>query len=68
MTKNGSDPLISTEENTANLVEPPTEEEVQSAITGNLRYLLTVVRFPFDVRNQLYEMLTSAPDESGQEI
>ena len=31
--------------NTANLVEPPTDEELQSAITGNLRYLLTVVRF-----------------------
>ncbi|KAI9779276.1 MAG: hypothetical protein M1816_003639 [Peltula sp. TS41687] len=44
VTSNGTDPLISVEMNTANLVEPPTDEEVESAITGNLRYLLTVVK------------------------
>ena len=44
MTKHGSDPLLSAEENTADLVEPPTEEEMNSAITGNLSNLLVVVR------------------------
>lgn len=44
VTKGDADPLLSEEENTANLVEPPTEEEMMSAITGNFRHLLTVVR------------------------
>ncbi len=44
MTRHGEDPLLSAEENTANLVEPPTEEEMQSAITGNFLRLMTVVR------------------------
>ena len=47
MTKQGSDPLLSAEENTANLVEPPTEEETNKAITGNLSNILVLVRaFP----------------------
>ena len=44
MTKGGTDPLLSAEENTADLIEPPTEEEVNKAITGNLSNLLVVVR------------------------
>lgn len=43
MTKNGTDPLLSTEENTANLVEPPTEEETNQAITGNFGNMLVLV-------------------------
>jgi [calcium/calmodulin-dependent protein kinase] kinase len=43
VTKRGTDPLLSEEENTAELVEPPTEEEVKRAITGNLSNLLVVV-------------------------
>lgn len=43
MTKGGKDPLLSEEENTANLVEPPTEEEKNMAITGNLSNILVLV-------------------------
>lgn len=43
MTKRGKDPLLSEEENTANLVEPPTEEEKDMAITGNLSNILVLV-------------------------
>ena len=43
MTRRGADPLLSAEENTADLVEPPTEEEMNSAITGNLSNLIVVV-------------------------
>ena len=44
MTKSGNDPLLSVEENTANLVEPPTEEETNNAITSNLGNILVLVR------------------------
>lgn len=43
MTKQGSDLLLPAEENIANLVEPPTEEETNSAITGNLSNILVLV-------------------------
>ena len=43
VTKNGKDPLLSAEENTANLVEPPTEEEKNQAITGNLSNIVVLV-------------------------
>lgn len=43
MTKNGTDPLLSEEENTAETLEPPTEEEMNTAITSNMGNLLVVV-------------------------
>ena len=43
MTKDGKDPLLPEEENIANLVEPPTEEEKNQAITGNLSNILVLV-------------------------
>lgn len=43
MTANGADPLLSYEDNTAQLIEPPTEEEMNLAITKNLGHLITVV-------------------------
>lgn len=43
MTMNGADPLLSEEENTAHEVEPPTEEEMNAAITKNMGRLMTVV-------------------------
>lgn len=43
MTKGGKDPLLPEEENTANLIEPPTEEETNQAITGNLSNILVLV-------------------------
>lgn len=45
VTKNGSDPMMSEEENTANLVDPPTEIEMNHAITSNLTHLIIVVSF-----------------------
>ena len=56
MTKKGKDPLLSAEENTANLVEPPTEEEMNQAITGNLGNILVLVSVYFD------RVLTEMPD------
>lgn len=43
VTKRGTDPLLSEEENTADIVEPPTEEEMNTAITKNLGNILAVV-------------------------
>lgn len=43
MTKNGTDPMISRDENVSDIIEPPTEEEMNMAITGNMKRLLTVV-------------------------
>ena len=36
--------LLSEEENTSDLVGPPTEAEMNAAITNNMRNLMTVVR------------------------
>lgn len=44
MTKKGTDNLLSAEENCADLVEPPTEAEMDHAITGNMANLLAVVK------------------------
>lgn len=43
MTEKGADPLLSAEENCANLVDLPTEAELEHAITGNVKQLLVVV-------------------------
>ncbi|KAL9128675.1 MAG: hypothetical protein Q9217_002703 [Psora testacea] len=44
VTKGGKDPLLSAEENTANLIEPPTQEERDQAITGNLSNILFLMK------------------------
>ncbi|KAL1998106.1 hypothetical protein VTN02DRAFT_6852 [Thermoascus thermophilus] len=44
VTKNGTDPLLSEEENTAEMLEPPTEEEMNTAITSNMGNLLAVMK------------------------
>ncbi|EGE82876.1 CAMKK/CAMKK-META protein kinase [Blastomyces dermatitidis ATCC 18188] len=44
VTKGGTDPLLSTEENTANPIGEPTEEELNTAITKKIGNVLTVVR------------------------
>ncbi|KAF2095261.1 Pkinase-domain-containing protein [Rhizodiscina lignyota] len=44
VTKNGTDPLLPKEENTADLIEPPTQEELNAAITGNMGHLLVVMK------------------------
>lgn len=45
MTKNGLDPLLSESENTAEIIEPPTEEEMNSAITRTVGHILAVVGY-----------------------
>lgn len=65
VTKNGTDPLLSEAENTAELVDPPTEAEVQAAITSDMRSILTVVRLV--VRIDSVQYLTSV-GQSGQKI
>ena len=47
VTKDGSDPLLPEEENTSDLVEPPTALEINRAITSTMNNLLTVVSFIF---------------------
>ncbi|KGQ00952.1 CAMKK/CAMKK-META protein kinase [Paracoccidioides lutzii Pb01] len=44
VTKRGSDPLLSAEENTGNFIGDLTEEEVNTAITKKIGNVLTVVR------------------------
>ncbi|KAA8625226.1 SPS1 Serine threonine protein kinase [Pyrenophora tritici-repentis] len=44
VTRQGTDPLLPKSENVAIIIEPPTDEEVNAAITGNMGHLVTVVR------------------------
>ncbi|KAL8739313.1 MAG: hypothetical protein Q9181_000044 [Wetmoreana brouardii] len=44
VTKNGEDLLLPAEENIAVLIEPPTEEETNNAITGNLGNVLVLMK------------------------
>ncbi|KAK5072593.1 hypothetical protein LTR64_004932 [Lithohypha guttulata] len=44
VTKNDTDPLLSEAENTAEMIDPPTDAEVDAAITGDMRGLMTVVK------------------------
>lgn len=44
VTRQGTDPLLSEAENVAEMIDPPTDAEVQAAITSNMRNLLTVVK------------------------
>lgn len=44
VTRGGKDALLPEEENTANLIEPPTEEETNQAITGNLSNILVLMK------------------------
>jgi hypothetical protein len=67
VTKNGTDPLLSKEENCANLIEPPTKMEVNHAITGNFKNLMVVVGlifFPPEFSFKAYPL--SSSDESCQ--
>jgi [calcium/calmodulin-dependent protein kinase] kinase len=44
VTQNGKDPLLPMSENCSDLVEPPTEKEMNHAITNNMGDLLVVIR------------------------
>jgi [calcium/calmodulin-dependent protein kinase] kinase len=43
VTKGGADRLLSSEENTADLVELPTDAELKDAITSNIKHAIIVV-------------------------
>ena len=44
VTNDGADPLLSAEDNCSDIVEPPTEAEMDHAITGNMANLLVVMK------------------------
>lgn len=44
MTRNGTDLLLPADENCADLIEPPTDAEMNRAITGNMANLLVVMK------------------------
>jgi len=44
VTKNGKDPLLSSEENCADLVQPPSALEVNHAITAKMRNLMVMMK------------------------
>lgn len=44
VTRGGTDPLLSFDENCADLVDPPTDAEMEHAITGNMAHLLVVMK------------------------
>ncbi|CAK3837654.1 Ca2+ calmodulin-dependent kinase [Lecanosticta acicola] len=44
VTKSGADPMMPAEENCATIVEPPTEAEMDQAITGNMAHLMVVMK------------------------
>lgn len=44
MTRNGTDPMMPADVNCATLVEPPTDAEMEEAITGNMVHLMTVMK------------------------
>lgn len=68
MTKRGSDPLLSEAENTAEMIELPTEAEIEAAITGNMRSLMTVLKavrkFKSLTANKRPPVMSSILDES----
>jgi hypothetical protein len=69
VTKGGTDPLLSKEDNITALIEPPTEEELDNAITGNMGHLMVVVstgvRYDFRIVDHL---LNNHLDESSEEV
>lgn len=65
VTKGGTDPLLSAEDNAADLVEPPTEEETNEAITGKFSNMLVIVR---NSHQKAHHILKFYIDESRQKV
>ena len=67
VTKDGSDPLLPEEENTSDLVEPPTQSEINRAITATMNNLLTVVSFisTFSCLQSSFDIIL---DESSEQV
>ncbi|KND94903.1 Calcium/calmodulin-dependent protein kinase kinase 1 [Tolypocladium ophioglossoides CBS 100239] len=56
VTKGGSDPLLSAEENCSHLVEPPTELELSRAFTRKMNHLLCVMKAIHRFRSLLVDI------------
>ncbi|KUJ19870.1 BcCMK3, calcium/calmodulin-dependent protein kinase [Mollisia scopiformis] len=59
VTKKGTDPLLSEEENIADLVEPPSEVEVNHAITAKMRNLIVLVREAISTSESLIDRFST---------
>ncbi|KFY21387.1 hypothetical protein V493_07434, partial [Pseudogymnoascus sp. VKM F-4281 (FW-2241)] len=55
VTKDGTDPLLSKEENISDLLEPPTQIEMNHAITSNIGGLLIVMKAVNKFKSLLYK-------------
>ncbi|PNY23769.1 Calcium/calmodulin-dependent protein kinase kinase 1 [Tolypocladium capitatum] len=68
VTKGGSDPLLSAEENCSHLVEPPNELELSRAFTQKMNHLLCVMKAIHRFRTLLVDIRTrngAAADDSA---
>lgn len=68
MTKRGEDPLLSSEENNADPVDPPSELELNHAFTRKMSHLLCVVSGNRPGRRHDSCLLTVAKDESNIQV
>ncbi|KAF7904568.1 hypothetical protein EAF00_001902 [Botryotinia globosa] len=64
VTNNGTDPLLPKEENIANLVEPPSEIEVNHAITTKMRGLLAVMKAVKKFKSKMEQRRPNAISET----
>ncbi|THV46926.1 hypothetical protein BGAL_0348g00060 [Botrytis galanthina] len=64
VTNNGTDPLLPKEENIANLVEPPSEIEVNHAITAKMRGLLAVMKAVKKFKSKMEQRRPNAISET----
>ncbi|KAL5334540.1 kinase-like domain-containing protein [Aspergillus crustosus] len=69
VTKNGGDPLLPKSENTAEIVELPTEEELNLAITNNFGHVLAVMKAVKRFKSLIGPIRAATPIQSilGQE-
>jgi len=58
VTRNGEDPLLSEQENCQDMIEEPTKEEVDAAITGKWGHLFAVVRFNHAMRDIFINLIS----------
>ena len=69
VTRGGTDPLLSAEENCENLIEPPNELEVNRAFTRKITHLMCVMkaisRFKALVRRKREEAGVATPTQQG---
>ncbi|KAE8144200.1 kinase-like domain-containing protein, partial [Aspergillus avenaceus] len=69
VTRDGLDPLLPESENTAEIIEPPTEEEMDSAITKTIGHVLAVMKAVKNFKKLIDPAKADSPMQSilGQE-